>query len=136
MTGRFAAEDKGTSSLSDQRRLDLASLYADELASTYDDAVQSLESPVLLIVERADSLGARLLDNWLPRPVKWIRRARRLQPGSLHPEFHVLAKELTEVWECFEEAGAVENLEGVTPGTLSVAVVAFEGITITHIDVS
>lgn len=135
MTERFAAKEDGARSVAaeaDRKRL--AALYAAELASRYDDARLSLEEPVLLLIERNDSLGSRFLDNWSPRPVKWLRRARRMESGALQPEFQILAKELNDVWASFEAAGVANLLHGFSGDGLSVAIVAFEGVTVVHID--
>ncbi len=113
----------------EQRRL-LAREHAHELAAAYDDARLACERPLLLLVQREDSLGRRILEQWLPRPPKWLRRVRRMDPEAFQSDFHIFVRELEEVAAWFVDAGVDDALGSVRLGGLTLVVVAFEGVSV------
>jgi hypothetical protein len=137
----------------DQRRRRLAELHAEELAAVYDDAVRTLDEPVLLLIERSDSLGESLLAHYLPD--------RRSKPshgkpadglGSMRPgkkdsgdqprltlpcDYQVLAREHSEIAAWFDRAERLRYLtEAFCAEALAVRllVVAFDGVTLCQIE--
>ena len=117
------------------RRL-LAAAHASELAADYDDARLRLKQPLLVLVLAEDSLGKRIAEQWLPRPPKWVRRARRQDRSAFRDDYYIFTRELDEVAALFFEAGVdAAQLRGPAEA-VSVVVVAFEGVSVCHIPLS
>lgn len=100
----------------------------------YEEARLIIQAPVLLLVESGDSLGRRLLEDWLPRPKRWLRRARALQPGALQPAYLIFVKDFESAWQFLEKAGGHQQLKPPQPGHLCVVVIALEGVSFCYLD--
>lgn len=107
----------------EQRREGLLEFYSEELSRAYDDARRRMEDPVLLLVDKDDSLGKILCEQY-----------------ELKDDINILPMPLTEALELLEghsplvqtrgTGAAVELLASAGKDAVRVIVVAFEGATL------